>query len=143
MEESGTPNTDQKPRYKIIFKRDICIGALPCAAAAPDFWIRADDGKVDLKVSLDEIDGDLAKITLEKLEGATMMEEEEEQEEVTPPSTPPTVSKDGGTSGTVAIVIIVIIVIAVAVFLLVKKGGKGKGKKGHVKFSRSELRAVK
>ncbi len=40
---------EQKPRYKIIFKRDVCIGALPCAAAAPDFWIKADDGKVDLK----------------------------------------------------------------------------------------------
>ncbi len=47
--ETPSDTTDQKPRYKIIFKRDVCIGALPCAASAPDFWIKSDDGKVDLK----------------------------------------------------------------------------------------------
>ena len=35
-------------KYKIIFNRDKCIGALNCVGAAPEFWKRADDGKVDL-----------------------------------------------------------------------------------------------
>ena len=35
-------------KYKIEFDREACIGALSCYAAAPKFWPRADDGKVDL-----------------------------------------------------------------------------------------------
>ena len=35
-------------KYKIEFDRELCIGALACNAVAPDFWPRADDGKVDL-----------------------------------------------------------------------------------------------
>lgn len=34
--------------YKIEFDRELCIGALACTAVAPDFWPRAEDGKVDL-----------------------------------------------------------------------------------------------
>jgi len=36
-------------KYKIIFDRDICIGALACSAVSPELWEIADDGKVDLK----------------------------------------------------------------------------------------------
>ena len=46
-EELLTP-TGEKARYRIIFKRDVCIGAIACIAPAPQFWLKADDGKVDL-----------------------------------------------------------------------------------------------
>jgi ferredoxin len=36
-------------KYKIIYDRDVCIGAYACAAASPDLWLFADDGKADLK----------------------------------------------------------------------------------------------
>jgi len=36
-------------KYKIIFDREGCIGALACAGVAEEFWPVADDGKVDLK----------------------------------------------------------------------------------------------
>ena len=36
-------------KYKIIFDRDACIGALSCNAVSPDFWKLSEDGKVDLK----------------------------------------------------------------------------------------------
>jgi len=36
------------PKYKIIFDREACIGALPCVEDAPDFWKMSPDGKVDL-----------------------------------------------------------------------------------------------
>ncbi len=36
-------------KYKIIFDREACIGALACARVAPEFYIIANDGKVDLK----------------------------------------------------------------------------------------------
>ena len=36
-------------KYKIEFDREACIGALSCYSAAPKFWPRSDDGKVDLK----------------------------------------------------------------------------------------------
>ena len=65
--EQGIPNsTAEKPRYKIIFKRDVCIGALPCAASAPEFWIKSDDGKVDLKGAkkIDENTYELEVVTL-------------------------------------------------------------------------------
>jgi ferredoxin len=35
-------------KYKIIYDREACIGAFACAAASPDFWLFADDGKADL-----------------------------------------------------------------------------------------------
>jgi len=35
-------------KYKVIFNRTKCTGALNCVGASPDFWKRADDGKVDL-----------------------------------------------------------------------------------------------
>jgi ferredoxin len=35
-------------RYKVVFDRGKCIGALNCVGAAPDFWKMAKDGKVDL-----------------------------------------------------------------------------------------------
>ncbi|MEK6934334.1 MAG: hypothetical protein AABW46_00485, partial [Nanoarchaeota archaeon] len=52
----------------------------------------------------------------------------------------PSVSAPGGAGGTVAIVIIVIVIAAGVIYFLVK--GK-PGKKGQIKFSRSELRARK
>ena len=36
-------------KYKISFDREGCIGALACAGVAEEFWIPAEDGKVDLK----------------------------------------------------------------------------------------------
>ncbi len=36
-------------KYKIIFDREACIGALACNVVAPDFWKLAKDGKVDLE----------------------------------------------------------------------------------------------
>jgi ferredoxin len=36
-------------KYKIIFDREVCIGALACSAVSPDLWEIAKDGKVDLK----------------------------------------------------------------------------------------------
>ncbi len=38
-------------KYKIIYDREACIGAFACAAASPDFWLFADDGKADLKTA--------------------------------------------------------------------------------------------
>ena len=39
-------------KYKIEFDKEACIGALSCYAAAPNFWPRSNDGKVDLKGSI-------------------------------------------------------------------------------------------
>jgi len=36
------------PKYKIVYYRDECIGALPCVEDAPDFWKMNKDGKADL-----------------------------------------------------------------------------------------------
>ena len=36
-------------RYKIIFDREECIGALACAVVNRAFWLESEDGKVDLK----------------------------------------------------------------------------------------------
>lgn len=36
------------PKYKIIFDREVCIGALACTAVAEHLWPRSEDGKVDL-----------------------------------------------------------------------------------------------
>lgn len=35
-------------KYKVVFDRDACIGALACLAAHPKLWKKAKDGKVDL-----------------------------------------------------------------------------------------------
>ncbi len=34
-------------KYKVIYDREICIGAFSCSAAAPEFWIYNEDGKAD------------------------------------------------------------------------------------------------
>ena len=36
------------PKYKIIFDREACIGALACIVISPELWLLASDGKVDL-----------------------------------------------------------------------------------------------
>ena len=36
-------------KYKIIYDRDACIGALGCLGVTEELWKLADDGKVDLK----------------------------------------------------------------------------------------------
>ena len=36
-------------RYKIIYDREACIGALGCLGVSEDLWELKDDGKVDLK----------------------------------------------------------------------------------------------
>lgn len=35
-------------KFKIIFDRELCVGALACEWANPLFWKAAKDGKVDL-----------------------------------------------------------------------------------------------
>ncbi|RME31766.1 ferredoxin [Candidatus Woesearchaeota archaeon] len=44
-------------QYKIIFDREVCIGALACNAVAPEVYTLADDGKVDLKGATQRSDG--------------------------------------------------------------------------------------
>lgn len=44
-------------KYKVIFDRETCIGALACNAVAPDVWDLAEDGKVDLKGATKRDDG--------------------------------------------------------------------------------------
>lgn len=44
-------------KYKVIFDREACIGALACNAVAPDFWDLSDDGKVDLRNAKKREDG--------------------------------------------------------------------------------------
>jgi len=36
-------------KYKVIFDRELCIGALACLAVNDKFWKESSDGKVDLK----------------------------------------------------------------------------------------------
>ncbi|MBS3143340.1 ferredoxin [Candidatus Woesearchaeota archaeon] len=36
-------------KYKIIYDREACIGALGCIGVSEDLWILREDGKVDLK----------------------------------------------------------------------------------------------
>ena len=35
-------------KFKVVFKRDICIGALACSALDPALWEQTDDGKVSI-----------------------------------------------------------------------------------------------
>lgn len=44
-------------KYKVIFDRETCIGALACNAVAPELWELADDGKVNLKGATQREDG--------------------------------------------------------------------------------------
>ena len=63
-------------KYKIIFDREVCIGALSCNAVASKFWKLADDGKVDLKDSkLNEETGKW-ELIVEDLDGEMNMEAE-------------------------------------------------------------------
>jgi len=60
-------------KYKIIYDREACIGALGCLGVSEDLWELKDDGKVDLKgavfneetqkweLIVDESDFDVAK----------------------------------------------------------------------------------
>ncbi len=41
-------------KYKVVFIRNECIGALACVAVHGARWIPSPDGKVDLKGSNDE-----------------------------------------------------------------------------------------
>lgn len=53
-------------KYRVIFDRDTCIGALACNAVAPDFWDLSDDGKVDLRGATKRDDGKYELIIDEK-----------------------------------------------------------------------------
>ena len=35
-------------KYRVIFDREACIGALACSALRPELWKKSEDGKVDL-----------------------------------------------------------------------------------------------
>ena len=53
-------------KYRIVFDRETCIGALACNAVAPDTWTLADDGKVDLTGATKREDGKFELIVEEK-----------------------------------------------------------------------------
>ncbi len=53
-------------KHRIIFDRNICIGALACNAVAPDYWLLAEDGKVDLKGATKRDDGKFELIVDDK-----------------------------------------------------------------------------
>ncbi len=105
-----------------------------------------DDGKVDVKVTLTIIDALRASVTLDKLAGAAMIGEAPTPGEE--PGAPTTADRAPGAgiaperagSATAIIIIIVIVIVIVGGYLLWSKGKKGKGKKGHVKFTRAELK---
>ncbi len=54
----------EKIQYKIVFKRDICIGALSCAALDPALWQETPDGKVTIKGG-EKIKNDAGEVTEE------------------------------------------------------------------------------
>lgn len=39
---------NEQVKYKIVFKRDLCIGALSCSAIDPELWEETPDGKVSI-----------------------------------------------------------------------------------------------
>lgn len=41
--------SEEKIQYKVVFKRDICIGALACSALDPGLWEETPDGKVSIR----------------------------------------------------------------------------------------------
>ena len=53
-------------KYRIIFDRDTCIGALNCLGPSPEFWEQAPDGKVNLKGAKKRADGKFELIIDEK-----------------------------------------------------------------------------
>jgi ferredoxin len=53
-------------KFRIVFDRTTCIGALACNAVAPDFWNLAEDGKVDLKGAKKRDDGKFELVVEEK-----------------------------------------------------------------------------
>ena len=53
-------------KYKIIFDREACIGAIACFSVNPKFWELSSDGKVDLKGSKKNKDGKWELIIGEK-----------------------------------------------------------------------------
>lgn len=53
-------------KFRIVFDRNTCIGALACNAVAPEMWILAEDGKVDLKGAKKRDDGRFEMIVEEK-----------------------------------------------------------------------------
>jgi ferredoxin len=56
-------------RYRIIYDREACIGALACNAVAPDIYKLAMDGKVDLVDGTKRADGKWELIIDEKAQG--------------------------------------------------------------------------
>lgn len=51
-------------KYKIVYDRNVCIGAAACETAAPKFWeIDKEDGKANLK-SGNKISGEHEKFEL-------------------------------------------------------------------------------
>jgi ferredoxin len=53
-------------KFRIVYDKDICIGALACNAVAPAVWTAANDGKVDLKGATKRPDGKWELLVEEK-----------------------------------------------------------------------------
>lgn len=53
-------------KYRVIFDRNTCIGALACNAVAPELWKQAEDGKVDLVGAKKREDGKFELLVDEK-----------------------------------------------------------------------------
>lgn len=44
-------------KYKVIFDREACIGAIACVSVNPKYWVMDDDGKANLKGAKKNKDG--------------------------------------------------------------------------------------
>jgi len=109
-----------------------------------------DDGKVDVKVTLTSIVNGRASLLIDKLAGAAMIGEVPGEEGTGAPTPsqagtaaggPGPLTAGGAGATTTVIVIIVILIVVIGGYYLWK--GKGKSKKGHIKFTRSELKPTK
>ncbi len=53
------------PKYKIIFDKNKCIGALNCIQAAPEFWVEDGKGKVNL-VNAKELGNNIFELEIDE-----------------------------------------------------------------------------
>jgi ferredoxin len=66
---------EDKIQYKVVLKRDACIGALACSAIDPSLWENSEDGKVNIIAGEKVMEGDEIKeeyIILDELKDENM-----------------------------------------------------------------------